>query len=131
MNIGQAAAAAGISAKMVRHYESIGLLPPARRDASGYRDYDAADVQRLAFVRRARAAGFGLAQVGALLSLWQDRRRSAREVKRLVQAHVAEIDGRMAELDAVRRALAHLLAHCHGDERPECPILAELGGQPA
>ena len=126
MNIGQAAAASGVSAKMIRHYESIGVLPPPPRSLSGYRRYGEADVQRLSFIRRARAAGFGTAQIKALMSLWQDRQRPAREVKRLVQGHLAEIEERIAELTRIAAALSHLTARCHGDDRPECPILDSL-----
>lgn len=126
MNIGEAAAASGVSAKMIRHYESIGLIPPPPRSAAGYRRYGHHDVARLAFVRRARAAGFDTADIGRLLRLWQDSRRPAREVRRIAEAHLLEIRTRMEELAGVAAALSHLVDHCRGDERPECPILEGL-----
>lgn len=126
MNIGAAARASGLSAKMIRHYEASALLPPASRSATGYRRYGPRDLDRLRFIRRARAAGFGLAQVRALLALWQDRARPAREVKQLAQQHLAETERRIAELQAIAASLSHLVAHCHGDARPDCPILDAL-----
>jgi Cu(I)-responsive transcriptional regulator len=126
MNIGAAARAAGLSAKMIRHYEAGGLLPPAARSAAGYRRYGPRELDTLRFIRRARAAGFGLAQVRALLALWQDRERPAREVKRLAQQHLADTQRRIAELQAIAASLSYLVAHCHGDARPDCPILDAL-----
>lgn len=126
MNIGEAAAASGVSAKMIRHYESIGLIPRPPRSFSGYRRYDDSDVQRLRFIRRARDAGFDTGRIRELVGLWQDRRRPSRDVKRLAHAHVAEIHARIEELQRIAGALAHLVAHCHGDERPDCPILDSL-----
>jgi MerR family copper efflux transcriptional regulator len=126
MNIGQAADASGVSAKMIRHYESIGVIPEPPRSDAGYRRYADADVQRLRLVRHARAVGFGTPEIKRLVSLWEDKRRPAREVKRLAQAHLEEIEGRLAELRLIAGALAHLVSHCHGDERPECPILDSL-----
>jgi MerR family copper efflux transcriptional regulator len=123
VNISQAAQASGISAKMIRHYESIGLLPKAARGQSGYRNFQDADVHRLMFVRRARDVGFATDAIKALLSLWQDARRPAREVRRLAQDHLRELEARIAELQAIAGTLSHLIEHCHGDERPECPIL--------
>lgn len=123
LNISQAAQASGISAKMIRHYEAIGLLPQAVRGQSGYRNFRDADVHRLMFVRRARDVGFPAAAIKALLSLWQDPHRPAREVRRLAQDHLRELEARMAELQAIAGTLSHLIEHCHGDERPECPIL--------
>ena len=126
MNISQAAKASGISAKMIRHYEAIGLLPRAVRGPSGYRNFRDTDVHILTFVRRARDAGFPTAAIKSLLSLWQDPRRPAREVRRLAQDHLRELEARMAELRAIAGTLSHLIEHCHGDERPECPILEAL-----
>lgn len=129
MNIGDAAAASGVSAKMVRYYESVGLLPRAVRTASGYRDYDEKDVHRLRFVRRARDFGFSMAEIGELLALWQDRRRSSRDVKEIALRHVAELDGKIRHLTALRDTLNHLAHCCAGDHRPDCPILKDLEGE--
>lgn len=126
MNISQAAKASGISAKMIRHYEVTGLLPRAVRGQSGYRHFRDTDVHLLTFVRRARDAGFPTAAIKSLLSLWQDPRRPAREVRRLAQAHLQDLEARMVELQAIAGTLLHLIEHCHGDERPECPILEAL-----
>ncbi len=127
MNIGEAAAASGVSAKMVRHYESIGLLRPPTRTAAGYRQYSESDTRTLKFIRQARDAGFGLEDIRQLVSLWQDASRSAREVKRLVEVHRSDIADRIRELQSIADALSHLLAHCHGDDRPDCPILEAFG----
>ena len=126
LNIGQAAARSGVSAKMIRHYESIGLLPSARRTFSNYRLYSAADVHTLGFVRRARDLGFSLPEIKDLLGLWQDRERKSGDVRRIALHHVHELDQRIAQLESMRRTLQHLAADCHGDERPECPILDDL-----
>lgn len=126
MNIGEAASASGVSAKMVRYYESVGLLPAAARTASGYRDYDDKDVHRLRFVRRARDFGFSMEEIGELLALWQDRGRSSKDVKRIALAHVAELDQKILHLTSLRDALTHLAHCCHGDNRPDCPILKDL-----
>ena len=126
MNIGEAAAA-GVSAKMIRHYEAIGLVRP-RRAANGYRTYAASDVAVLRFIRHARDFGFPLGEVRRLLALWRDRRRSSAEVKRLALDHVAALEAKAASLRAMAASLRHLAEHCHGDERPDCPILDELGG---
>ena len=126
LNIGQAAARSGVSAKMIRHYESIGLLPSARRTFSNYRLYSAADVHTLGFVRRARDLGFSLPEIRDLLGLWQDRERKSGDVRRIALHHVHELDQRIAQLESMRRTLQHLAADCHGDERPECPILDDL-----
>jgi MerR family copper efflux transcriptional regulator len=132
MNISQAAAASGVSAKMIRHYEAIGLVPKPRRSGANYRTYTDADVHMLRFVRAARDLGFPMAQIGELLDLWRDRRRPSRKVKALVTAHVQELERRIAELQAMKGTLEQLAHHCHGDERPECPILERLeGGGPA
>jgi MerR family copper efflux transcriptional regulator len=126
MNIGQASRASGVSAKMIRHFETIGVLPPAARNLSGYRSYSQADLQRLEFIRRARDAGFSTAEIRALVSLWQDRGRPAREVRRLAAGHLARIQARIEELQRIAGTLSHLVGHCHGGERPECPILDAL-----
>jgi MerR family copper efflux transcriptional regulator len=126
MNIGQAAAASGVSAKMIRYYESIGLVRPAGRSASGYRVYDASDVNTLRFVRRARDLGFPVERIRQLLDLWRDRARANSEVKELAAEQVAALAQRIAELEAMRRTLLHLVHACHGDGRPDCPILEDL-----
>jgi MerR family transcriptional regulator, copper efflux regulator len=128
MNIGQAATASGVSAKMVRYYESVGLLPRAARKGSGYRDYDEKDVHRLRFVRRARDFGFSMAEIGELLALWQDRGRSSKDVKQIALAHVADLDEKIRHLTEMRDTLKHLAHCCHGDNRPDCPILTGLEG---
>ena len=126
MNIGQAAQASGVSAKMIRHYEGIGMLPKASRTAAGYRTYSQSDIHTLRFARHARDLGFSMKEIGELLSLWQNRRRSSSSVKRLAEAHVAELDEKIKQLTAMKDALATLVRHCHGDHRPECPILDNL-----
>ena len=128
LNIGEAARASGVSAKMIRHYEEIGLVPKAGRTASGYRLYGDSDVHRLRFVKRARDLGFSMKEIEALLGLWDNRRRASSEVKRLAAKHIADLDEKIAELQAMRRTLADLSRHCHGDHRPECPILEDLAG---
>jgi len=130
MNIGEAAARSGVPAKTIRYYESIGLIGPARRSEAGYRVYGAKDVQTLQFIHRARGLGFSVKQVSGLLVLWRDRSRSSADVKALAREHLAEIDQRMAELQSMRDTLTHLMARCHGDERPDCPILGDLAGEP-
>lgn len=129
MNIGQASDASGVSAKMIRYYESIGLVPPSARRDSGYRDYAAADVHRLAFVRRARDLGFSMDQIRELLRLWSDRGRSSAEVKGIALEHVAELKDRARELNEMAEALKHLASTCDGDGRPDCPIIKGLEGQ--
>lgn len=126
MNIGQAAQASGVSAKMIRHYEAIGVIPKAARSTAGYRSYQPADVHLLRFANRARAVGFATGEIRQLLSLWQDRERSARDVRRLALHHVAELESRIAQLRGIAATLSHLIAHCHGGDRPECPILDAL-----
>ena len=130
-NIGEAAARSGVSAKMVRHYESLGLLPKVRRTDAGYRQYSADEVHTLRFIRRARDLGFGMSEIAELLKLWQNRRRASADVKRIALAHVADLDRRIAEMAAMKQTLARLAACCHGDERPGCPILDELGDDSA
>jgi Cu(I)-responsive transcriptional regulator len=126
MNIGDAARASGASAKMIRHYETLGLLKRTRRSLGGYRLYDDTDVHTLRFIRRARDLGFSMADITRLLGLWQDRRRASAAVRRIAQAHISDLDRRIAEMQDLRRTLEHLVHHCHGDQRPECPILDDL-----
>ncbi|MFP5247547.1 MAG: Cu(I)-responsive transcriptional regulator [Thermoanaerobaculia bacterium] len=126
-NIGQASELSGVSAKMIRHYESIGVIPPAERTFSNYRIYSQNDVHTLQFVRRARALGFSMKQIQTLLGLWQQHRPS-RDVKRLALEHVTELEEKIRELEAMKRTLQNLAEHCHGDHKPECPILDDLAG---
>ncbi|GAB3347407.1 Cu(I)-responsive transcriptional regulator [Lysobacter tyrosinilyticus] len=127
-NIGEASAATGVSAKMIRHYESVGLIPAANRTFAGYRLYADADLHRLRFIRRARNLGFSMKQIEALLALWNDRQRASAEVKALALAHAQELDAKIREMQAMQRALLDLSQHCRGNERPECPILDDLAG---
>ena len=129
MNIGEAAKASGVSAKMIRHYEENGFIAKASRTAAGYRVYREPDVHVLRFIRRARDLGFSLAEIKVLLALWKDRRRASADVKRLAGKHVADLDARIAEMQAMRRTLVDLARHCHGDDRPDCPILDDLAGR--
>jgi Cu(I)-responsive transcriptional regulator len=126
MNIGQAAKASGVSAKMIRHYEAVGLLPAAARTDAGYRQYGEGDVHTLRFIRHARDLGFSIAGIGELVSLWHDRRRPSRQVKALAMAHVADLERKAQELLAMKATLEHLVHCCHGDDRPDCPILESL-----
>lgn len=126
MNIGEAARASGVTAKMIRYYESVGLLNPVGRTSAGYRVYGLQEVHALRFVRQARRLGFLVEDIRKLLALWQDRSRASAEVKAIALEHVAELDRRIAELTDMRDTLAHLAKHCHGDARPECPILDKL-----
>ena len=126
MNIGEASAASGVSAKMIRYYEDAGLVPPADRSASGYRIYGDADVHRLRFIRRARDLGFQVAEIADLLGLWNDRSRRSADVKRLAQAHIADLEDRIAKLRQMADTLQTLSDCCAGDHRPDCPILAGL-----
>ena len=129
MNIGQAAAASGVSAKMIRYYESIGVVARSRREANGYRVYSEADVHTLRFVRRARDLGFSIEQIRRLVGLWRNPRRSSAEVKAIALEHVAGLKRKIAELESMTVALERLARHCHGDQRPECPILEDLEGE--
>jgi MerR family copper efflux transcriptional regulator len=126
LNIGRAAAESGVSAKMIRHYESLGLLRAARRSEGGYRLYEANDLHVLRFIRRARDLGFSMKDIGHLLGLWQNRRRASADVRRIAQRHIADLNKKIAELQSMRRSLEHLVQHCHGDQRPDCPILDDL-----
>lgn len=126
MNIGEAARASGVSAKMVRYYEEIGLIPKARRTLSGYRTYSANDVHSLRFIKQARNLGFSIEQIEQLLALWQDRRRPSRKVKELAHAHIDELEARIREMRDMKRTLETLVKQCHGDDRPDCPILEGL-----
>ena len=126
MNIGEAAERTGVSAKMIRYYESVGLLPSAARRANGYRDYGDQDIAVLQFVRRTRDLGFSLDEVSTLLGLWSDKKRPSREVKRLAETHIADLEHRIREMRAVMKTLRGLAQHCHGDERSDCPILDDL-----
>jgi Cu(I)-responsive transcriptional regulator len=126
MNIGQAAAASGVSAKMIRHYEEIGLTRAPARTLANYRTYSDNDVHVLRFIRHARTLGFGIGDIKQLLGLWQNKARPSAAVKRIAGRHVEELERKIAELQAMVRTLQHLTRHCHGDHRPACPILEEL-----
>jgi MerR family transcriptional regulator, copper efflux regulator len=130
MNIGQASAASGVSAKMIRHYEGIGLVRPPKRTLSNYRTYSGIDVHVLRFIKRARSLGFPVTDIKALLALWQNKGRSSAAVKKIARAHVDELKRKIAALESMVQALEHLERHCHGDGRPECPILEHLEGAP-
>lgn len=128
MKIGEVAAKSGVSERMIRHYETIGLIEPAARRDSGYRDYGPKDVNTLLFVARARDLGFSIEEIGKLLALWNDRSRASAEVKALALARAAELKRKERELREMRRSLEDLAAACHGDQRPDCPILGGLEG---
>lgn len=128
MNISQLARKAGLTAKTIRYYESIGLIPAAARTGSGYRMYGERDVTLLRFVARSRSLGFSVEDVGQLLALWHDDTRTSAEVRALAEQQVAAIDRKVAELTAMRQSLMDLMVHCQGDERPDCPILDRLAG---
>ncbi|HYP82455.1 Cu(I)-responsive transcriptional regulator [Variovorax sp.] len=129
--IGEAARLSGISARMLRHYEQLGLLGDVRRSDAGYRRYSLAEVHTLRFIKRARDLGFSMEQVAELVGLWRNRRRTSASVKRVAQAHLDELEQRIAEMQAMQRTLAHLVHCCHGDQRPDCPILDDLSRLPA
>ncbi|WP_397450069.1 Cu(I)-responsive transcriptional regulator [Pseudomonas sp. NA-150] len=126
MNIGQAAKHSGLSAKMIRYYESTGLLQAAHRTDSGYRLYGQSDLHTLAFIKRSRDLGFSLEEVGKLLTLWQDRSRASADVKGLAHEHITALNQKIEELTSLRNTLQDLVEHCHGDHRPDCPILKDL-----
>ncbi|AGA08471.1 Cu(I)-responsive transcriptional regulator [Sinorhizobium meliloti] len=126
MNIGQASNASGVSSKMIRYYEQIGLIKPALRTASSYRTYGDNDIHTLRFVRRARDLGFSVEQIKELLALWRDRSRASSDVKAVALEHVAELERKIAAIQEMAKTLKHLASHCHGDDRPECPIIEEI-----
>lgn len=126
LSIGAASKASGVSAKMIRHYESIGLLPRAERSNGNYRLYGKQDVHNLRFIHRARSLGFPLETIRELLALWRNRQRSSAQVKKLALTHVAALEAKIAEMQEMAAALKHLAQNCHGDERPDCPILEGL-----
>lgn len=128
VNIGEAARLSGVSAKMVRHYESLGLLPRVGRTDSGYRQYSEAEVHTLRFIKRARELGFSMEEIGELVGLWQNRRRTSAGVKRVAQKHADELAQRIEAMLSMQRTLHHLIHCCHGDDRPDCPILDDLAG---
>ncbi len=129
MNIGEAAKASGVSAKMIRHYEGVGLFPEAARTDSGYRQYSGKEVSTLRFIRQSRDLGFSIEQIRELLALWQNRKRPSRQVKALAQAHIEELDEKLKELLAMKATLEHLVHCCHGDDRPDCPIIETLADE--
>jgi Cu(I)-responsive transcriptional regulator len=131
VRIGQAALASGISERMIRHYEKIGLLPLAARRDSGYRDYGQHDLHTLSFIGRARDLGFSIEEIRRLLELWHDRSRASADVKALALARAAELKRKERELHEMRQSLEHLAERCHGDDRPDCPILGGLESKPA
>jgi Cu(I)-responsive transcriptional regulator len=131
MNIGEASRLSGVSSKMIRHYESLGLVPGVPRTDAGYRQYDEDALHTLRFIRRARDLGFDMKEIAALLQLWRNRRRSSAEVKRIALAHVADLEQRIAAMQAMQRTLQHLAHGCAGDGRPDCPILDDLAAEPA
>jgi Cu(I)-responsive transcriptional regulator len=131
MNIGEAAAAAGVTAKMIRHYESLGLIPEAARTEAGYRQYTAREVSALRFIRQSRSLGFPVKQIAKLLTLWADAARESREVKALASEHLAELDRKMQEMAQMKTALEALANDCRGDHRADCPILEQLSGSSA
>jgi len=126
LNIGEAADASGVSAKMIRHYEDIGLIPKVKRAESGYRKYSETEIHELRFIRQARKLGFSTKQIDSLLTLWRDHRRPSAKVKQLALGHVRELEQKIEEMRAMKATLEHLAKHCHGDDRPDCPILEEL-----
>ena len=130
-NIGETAVRSGVTAKMIRHYESLGLLKETRRTVAGYRLYADTDVHTLRFIRRARDLGFSMNEIQQLLALWHNRRRASADVRRVAQEHLRALDGKIRELQQMRGTLEHLVHHCHGDSRPDCPILDDLSGSGA
>ena len=129
MKIGEVSIRSGVSQRMIRHYEKIGLIAPAARRDSGYRDYDQRDVHTLQFIGRARDLGFPIEEIGQLLALWHDRERSSGDVKKLALARASELKRKARMLDEMRRSLEHLAASCHGDQRPDCPIIVGIAGE--
>ena len=127
LDIGRASKASGVSVRMIRHYEATGLLPRAARTQANYRLYGPSEVHMIRFIKRARALGFSMADIRELAGLWQDKSRSSAAVKRVAGRHLSELGRRIGELEAMQGALEHLVRHCHGDHRPDCPILEDLG----
>ncbi|MEW9837092.1 Cu(I)-responsive transcriptional regulator [Mesorhizobium marinum] len=130
MNVGTAARRTGLPAKTIRYYEDIGLISPARAD-NGYRDYSGDDIHRLAFLRRARGLGFSIEDCRQLMALYRDKGRASQDVRAIAKSHVAAIDAKLAELQSMRATLHKLIHACHGDDRPDCPILDDMAGKPA
>lgn len=130
-NIGEAARRSGVSARMVRHYEGLGLLPDVARTESGYRQYTEADIHSLRFIKRSRDLGFSMDEIAELVGLWHNRRRTSASVKRIAQRHLGDLEQRIADMQAMQRTLSHLVHCCHGDARPDCPILEDLAGASA
>ena len=126
--IGEAAQRSGVSARMVRHYEGLGLLPAVARTESGYRQYGEADIHTLRFIKRSRDLGFSMEEIAELVGLWHNRRRASASVKKIAQRHLGELEERIASMQAMQRTLSHLVHCCHGDGRPDCPILDDLAG---
>lgn len=131
MSIGEAAAASGVTAKMIRHYEDMHLIPAASRTLAGYRMYSDTDVHNLRFIRRARSLGFSIKQIGDLLGLWRDQSRSSAKVKALALDHIAELEQKIMQMQTMKAELERLAHCCHGDQRPECPIIDRLAEEPA
>ncbi|MFD0668221.1 Cu(I)-responsive transcriptional regulator [Ramlibacter sp. MAHUQ-53] len=131
MNIGEAARLSGVSAKMVRHYEALGLLPAVARSDSGYRLYGEAEVHTLRFIKRARELGFSMDEIAELVGLWRNRRRASASVRRIAQKHADDLAARIEALQSMQRTLQTLITCCQGDDRPDCPILDDLSGLPA
>ena len=129
MTIGQAARRSGVPPKTIRYYENVGLVSPAARGENNYRGYGEKEVDTLRFINRARGLGFSLKEIEALLALYRDRNRSSREVKRLALQHIDDLDRKIAELKTIKKALLHLAEKCRGDDRPDCPILDNLGSK--
>jgi Cu(I)-responsive transcriptional regulator len=129
MNIGQASKASGVSAKMIRYYEGVGLVRPASRTSANYREFSAREVNELRFIKRARNLGFSVEEIAKLLELWRDQGRPSREVKAIAQRHVDDLDHRISEMQSMADTLRELARCCAGDERPDCPILADLGAR--
>lgn len=127
VSIGEAAQRSGVSARMVRHYEGLGLLPAVARTESGYRQYGEADIHTLRFIKRSRDLGFSMEEIAELVGLWNNRRRASSSVKRIAEKHLGELEQRIADMQSMRSTLAHLVHCCHGDARPDCPILDDLG----
>lgn len=130
MNISAVAARSGVPAKTIRYYESVGLIPPARRSGNGYRRYTKMDIQTLSFVQRARSLGFSVDDVASLLDLWRDKERTSAEVQALASQHLSRTRDKLRELETICHVLEDLIRRCHGDSRPDCPILDEFSKEP-